>query len=751
VQIPPGAQCQYGGEEIETLVDGGVQQTALVCNGGPVATDGGAVACSAGALQCSGQQPQECGDAGGWSDIGPTCTSLQQACVAGACVGVCAPATTYCASATSEMLCVANGEWTPEACAAGCSAPDGGTSALCCGAGTVLCGGACVPDQSDPNNCGGCGISCGANACVAGACLPPSCAATGPGLTDCGTNGEGCCLSLEVPGGTFYRTYDIPAGSPYPEPTASGVPTGESDPATVSSFSLDKYLVTVGRYRQFLAAVTNGYSPPAGSGTHAYLNGGNGLADPASPGSFEPGWQVSDNANIDMNGPVCPGTTWTGTPGPSDNQPVNCLTWAESYAFCIWDGGFLPSEAEWEYAAAGGAQQRQYPWGWIDPGTTNEYAIFSAEDQATTGCYYPSFGVCSGAANIAPVGSAPLGQGLWGQLDLAGNVLEWNLDWFSNPYVDPCTDCATLTQSGGRDVRGGCFTYTEQSLMPSMYYAYLDPAVRSDQIGARCARPPSVTTPAAPSALNTPATAGTSCNAILQANPSAASGPYFLNTTGTPFIAQCDMATEGGGWTLCFADRYQGKGTDVDSAFDYLDSVWDNGSRLFTQGNAVAGNTWGNFCPELMAGRTPPTQVYGESFGEDGTAYPGGACQLDDGGNFFAASNGLVNLSCSPGTSLCSYNKPLGTQTPFGLSYACNEYDEGGIQGSSLNFNPNDGGAGYLTGTMTYTNMHNELCPISGDRNCTGGWCWECPVASGVVDEGHFESGLDTTLLLYVR
>jgi len=60
----------------------------------------------------------------------------------------------------------------------------------------------------------------------------------------CGAAGESCCTSPEVTGGTFYRTYTNDGSGP----------TAEADPATVSSFRLDKYDVTVGRFRQFVSA-----------------------------------------------------------------------------------------------------------------------------------------------------------------------------------------------------------------------------------------------------------------------------------------------------------------------------------------------------------------------------------------------------------------------------------------------------------------------------------------------------------------
>jgi len=295
-----------------------------------------------------------------------------------------------------------------------------------------------------------------------------------------------------VPGGTYYRTYNTADSTSGPP---DGGWTDEAAPATVSGFRMDKYMVTVGRFRQFVNAWNNGsgYFPAAGSGKHAYLNGGQGLANSGSAGTYETGWDATDwNNTTDIdpttaNLTYCsPYSTWTVSPGNQENLPINCVNWYEAYAFCIWDGGFLPSEAEWEYAAAGGDQQREYPWGSTAPGIGNQYAIY--------GCNYPSgSGTCShgSAANIAPVGTATLGKGRWGQLDLAGEDWQWTVDLAAN-YVDPCTDCASLTTFDSRMFRGGDFYDSASDLLPPLRYDVggMPPESRADNVGLRCSRTP---------------------------------------------------------------------------------------------------------------------------------------------------------------------------------------------------------------------------------------------------------------------
>jgi sulfatase modifying factor 1 len=257
--------------------------------------------------------------------------------------------------------------------------------------------------------------SCATGTCSGGACTgvtttAPSCPAADGGASVCGPHGDSCCTSLEVPGGSFNRGYAVATPPSY-------LPTPPGEPADAGGFRLDEYLVTVGRFRPFAAAVAAGWTPPAGSGKHTHLNGGMGLAatDPSQtpppgttpPVSYETGWDAANDTQVTPTDAhlACNATyaTWTSAPEAGETLPMNCVNWYEAYAFCIWDGGFLPSEAEWEYAAAGGNAQRTYPWGSTAPGTGNQCAIY--------GCEYPNAtGTCTGIANVAPVGTATLGR-----------------------------------------------------------------------------------------------------------------------------------------------------------------------------------------------------------------------------------------------------------------------------------------------------------------------------------------------------
>jgi formylglycine-generating enzyme required for sulfatase activity len=315
--------------------------------------------------------------------------------------------------------------------------------------------------------------------CSAGMCLvPPSCntGAVGAGM-DCGPNAnENCCTSLPVTGGTFYRSYD---GAAYSDQT---------HPATVSSYKLDKYETTVGRFRVFVNAWVNGWRPAAGAGKHTHLNGGSGLANSASAGTYEAGWDATWEAGIataaagwDTNlACEAPYSTWTPTAGNNEKRPINCASWYEAYAFCLWDGGFLPSDAEWNYAAAGGAEQRPYPWGSTAPGANADLAVY--------GCFYNGTGMCTAVTNLGLVGSVPAGAGKYGQVDLAGNLAEWNLDR-NGTLSTACNDCTYVGTTMGGVNRGGAFYLAASNLLVSHAGSNVG-SDRNSGIGARCARIP---------------------------------------------------------------------------------------------------------------------------------------------------------------------------------------------------------------------------------------------------------------------
>jgi formylglycine-generating enzyme required for sulfatase activity len=451
-------------------VTGGLETCTLGTNG--CWAYGPAVACGAH-QSCTGPS----GSGMCTCNVSATCAAVGKVCATTSTLATCAQDAQGCFYESGSTPCT-NGACSVGACC---------TNACTITAGQCVTGGleTCAT-QSSGCTAWGSPVACPAATpyCSAGACTatPPSCQVSAPGTTNCGAASESCCTSLEVPGGMYDRTYTN---------TGTG-PTDVADPATVSGLRMDKYLVTVGRFRQYVNYVTGsaGVPPANGSGIHTHLNGGLGLANSGSPGTYETGWDASDWNTYIATGAGAASTwntnlacdpnyaTWTTTAASQENLPINCVSWYASYAFCIWDGGFLPSEAEWEYVAAGGSQELEYPWGSTDPGPLNQYAI-----------YFCDYGACTDALNsIAPVGTATLGAGYWGQLDMAGEVLEWNLDWYAT-YVDPCTNCAYLTGTAERVVRGGSFDAMTGNLHP---------AARNNSVGLstpfyvgfRCSRAP---------------------------------------------------------------------------------------------------------------------------------------------------------------------------------------------------------------------------------------------------------------------
>jgi formylglycine-generating enzyme required for sulfatase activity len=194
------------------------------------------------------------------------------------------------------------------------------------------------------------------------------------------------------------------------------------------------------------------------------------------------------------------GTTDPGSvsPGPNESLPISCVKWHWACAFCIWDGGRLPTEAEWNYAAAGGNEQRVFPWGSAQPNDSSAvYCSWLAGELPDGDPLRDGGDRCFGSPRPgvpAPVGSkSPNGDGRWGHADLAGNLWEWTRDRYFNPYTQvPCNDCANLAGDGTFVVRGGSLhdaPHIAAGILPWEKPAIPD-GFSGGRIGFRCARNP---------------------------------------------------------------------------------------------------------------------------------------------------------------------------------------------------------------------------------------------------------------------
>ncbi|MCE9589754.1 MAG: formylglycine-generating enzyme family protein [Planctomycetes bacterium] len=222
---------------------------------------------------------------------------------------------------------------------------------------------------------------------------------------------------LYIPPGEF------PMGSPPGEGRSDERPMRWVD---VDGFYMSKTEVTVGQWKQYLAANPNAPKPPDW---------------------FEREW------------------------GKTDNYPMTWVSWDEARAFCDWltkKSGkryTLPTEAQWEKAAKG-YSHRVYPWGDSYDGTQ------------------------SGTPNetYAPVGAKPSDVSPFGVMDMAGNAWEWCLDGYdARAYDTPAMRNPVVAGKGDLKVLRGCGWNFDPETFRCSVRSRLEMGQRSVHIGFRVA------------------------------------------------------------------------------------------------------------------------------------------------------------------------------------------------------------------------------------------------------------------------
>ena len=148
-------------------------------------------------------------------------------------------------------------------------------------------------------------------------------------------------------------------------------------------------------------------------------------AEVLAPGSlvFQPSKGPVDLRDLSAWWQWTHGASWSHPEGPGssiagrENHPVVQIAWADANAYATWAGKRLPTEAEWEFAAAGGNEGQRYAWG------NEERPAGRFMLNRWTGQFPYRNDASDGFAGTSPVGAFPAnGYGLY---DMSGNVWNW--------------------------------------------------------------------------------------------------------------------------------------------------------------------------------------------------------------------------------------------------------------------------------------------------------------------------------------
>ncbi|WP_156681749.1 formylglycine-generating enzyme family protein [Sphingomonas profundi] len=240
---------------------------------------------------------------------------------------------------------------------------------------------------------------------------------------------------IALPGGTFRMGSD----RHYPE-------EGPSRRVSVSPFAIDATPVTNAAFAAFVTETGHVTVAETAPDSADYPGIDPALIVPASLLFERPQAPASDftmwwslRADACWRRPYGPGSSIAGI----EDHPVVHIAYGDAEAFAAWAGKSLPTEAEWEYAARGGLDGKDYAWGdALVPGGRMLANYWQGA--------FPSENLLlDGYERTSPVGAYPAnGHGLY---DMIGNVWEWTADWFADRHpAKPAGSCCVPA-----DPRGG--------------------------------------------------------------------------------------------------------------------------------------------------------------------------------------------------------------------------------------------------------------------------------------------------------